>query len=253
MRYLGSFDPISKVDAIAIRELAKQETIELNCLENGVLDREFRLSLLRLSFSNENNIVISEDLNQGKMYPCRDEEKIQQGDFFLVEEEVRSVLIQEFSFAKEILSARLKPERVAHSFSVANVCKELAEIHYLDANKAYFMGLWHDVSKNDPSQKKQAKEYSCPDWAVHGYLGAKWLRDHFLIKDREILQAIELHSLGDQAETDYDRVLFIADKIEPLRGYDCQEEWQLAKKDLKKCLQLVLHKQQEFVERKKHG
>ena len=254
---IGSFDPISLKDAQKLRKMAKKEQLALSCLKEGKLPFEYRLNLLKMVFRKVKRIKVVETVRNPIWYSCQQEEKIQQGKFYLVPTCVRRSLWNQNAFAKEILEAHLKPKRVAHSFSVAKVCAELARCHHLDEKKAYWMGLWHDICKDEEHQEEKMAYYypdiHVPSWAIHGYLGAKWVKENLGIWDRDILKAIQRHALGKQGRTAYDYILFIADKIEPLRGYNADEEEKLAKKDLKKAVQLVLYKQKIFLERNEDG
>jgi nicotinate-nucleotide adenylyltransferase len=61
-----------------------------------------------------------------------------------------------------------------------------------------------------------------------------------------VLNAIWHHTLGD-GQSDLDRILYIADKIEPTRGYDTSAELALSLKNLKQGAQLVKARQQSYL------
>ena len=66
------------------------------------------------------------------------------------------------------------------------------------------------------------------------------------IYDHELLDALEHHTLGD-GKTDLARILYIADKIEPTRGYDCTMQMDLALKDLKAAASLILEQSRVYI------
>ena len=72
------------------------------------------------------------------------------------------------------------------------------------------------------------------------------------IQDEIILGAVKAHTLGT-VRNDYDRILYIADKIEPTRGYDVSKEAELAMRDLKEAFALVFRESEQYRERKVNG
>ena len=67
---------------------------------------------------------------------------------------------------------------------------------------------WHDICKDEEHQEEKMAYYypdiHVPSWAIHGYLGAKWVKENLGIWDRDILKAIQRHALGKQGRTAYD-------------------------------------------------
>ncbi len=257
MNYIGSFDPISETDHRRLRRLAKKGKICITCFEDGILPKKERLLLLNKVFQKNHNINIMEVISEADIWKSQDEKAIQEGKFYYAPKVIRYYLVKTHAFAKNILQLHLKAKRVAHSYSVANVCANLAKLYHLDTERAYLMGLWHDICKDEEEQVrkfKQLKTYQLiPKWAIHGFLAADWLKKNLGIQDKILLHAIERHSLGLKGQNAYDYILFIADKIEPLRAYDTRAEEQLARTDLKKCVKLVLKNQKIFLEGQKNG
>ena len=72
------------------------------------------------------------------------------------------------------------------------------------------------------------------------------------IEDRKILDAIRQHTLGD-CTGPLSKILYIADKIEPTRGYDVSKETELAMKDLDAAFALVYREAEEYRERRMDG
>ena len=151
----------------------------------------------------------------------------------------------------------MNEHRYLHSQSVAQLCVELAQAHGLDAKAAYIMGIAHDVCKQLPYEKAKAWMHAhMPDhleeaaaiW--HGYIGADYVNKVFHIRDRRILQAIYHHVKG-RNRTDYDRILFIADKLDPSRGYDSSREIEISRKSLREGYRVVKQQQEAYL--KKEG
>ncbi len=144
--------------------------------------------------------------------------------------------------AFEDLKQKLREKRFKHSLAVADCSKDLAKIHGENIEKAYIAGLFHDFAKelsNDESLKylnemKEVDEFllKTPNLA-HGKIAAYILQKEYNLKDAEILSAISKHTFGDIDMTALDKIVYIADAIEPNRNYEnCQKIRDLAYKDL---------------------
>ena len=124
---------------------------------------------------------------------------------------------------KEWLKVNLNPERYEHSLGTAECAAELAEKFGLDKNKAYFCGLIHDCAKCFPNGELKETicnykdlcegELSNPK-TYHAPAGAILAKNEFQICDDEILSAIRWHTLGKSDMSDFEKIIFIADKIE---------------------------------------
>lgn len=125
------------------------------------------------------------------------------------------------------LSSKLAPMRYEHSLSVSFTCMNLAMRYGYDLDKAELAGLMHDCGKrysDDIILKKcikhgievtEAELNAMP--VLHAKYGA-WLAEHkYQITDREILDAIGCHTTGKPDMTVLDKILYIADYIEPRR------------------------------------
>ena len=64
--------------------------------------------------------------------------------------------------------------------------------------------------------------------------------------DDRLHSVFDDHTLGD-GKSDYDAILYIADKIEPLRGYDASKEWEVSRISLQKGAQYVLQKAKAYI------
>ena len=125
------------------------------------------------------------------------------------------------------LSSKLAPMRYEHSLSVSFTCMNLAMRYGYDLDKAELAGLMHDCGKrysDDIILKKcikhgievtEAELNALP--VLHAKYGA-WLAEHkYQITDRKILDAIGCHTTGKPDMTVLDKILYIADYIEPRR------------------------------------
>lgn len=125
------------------------------------------------------------------------------------------------------LFASLKPGRFAHSLSVADTARKLAEIHGEDPLRAEQAGLLHDCAKYYPLDKMQkiAREHSLTDdrallesgALLHSLVGAQIAEDQYGITDPTVLEAIRYHNTGCAGMSRLAMCVCLADSIEPLR------------------------------------
>lgn len=125
------------------------------------------------------------------------------------------------------LSEELDKKRYAHTLGVAYTAVSLAMAHGTDMYNAYLAGLLHDNAKCISSEKKRklCKKYDIvlneaedknPD-LLHAKLGAIRAREKYHVEDRAVLEAIKYHTTGKPAMTELEKIIYIADYIEPNR------------------------------------
>jgi len=121
------------------------------------------------------------------------------------------------------LKANLNEERYEHSIGTAECAKELAKKYGLDENKAYLCGLIHDCAKCYSNTDLKDIICNCSDLCdgelinpktYHAPAGAIMAKQELGICDEEILSATRWHTLGKIEMTDFEKIIFIADKIE---------------------------------------
>lgn len=152
---------------------------------------------------------------------------------------------------KTLLEQRLSPKRYAHSLGVADEAAKLAARWDYDKKKAYFMGLIHDITKN---MSDQAHLKLCHDSGImldaverrspklfHAKTGAYVAKCDLAVEDREILTAIAYHTTGRAGMSLPEKILYLADFIEPHRRFDGVETLRrLAYQDLDEAMLLAL-------------
>lgn len=122
------------------------------------------------------------------------------------------------------LKNNLNEKRYIHTLGTADCAKELAKQFKLNQDKAYLAGLLHDCAKCFPNEKlldiihKHLDVEECEMLnykTLHAPVSAYIAETEFKITDKEILSAIRWHTLGKLDMTDFEKIVFIADKIEP--------------------------------------
>jgi len=149
------------------------------------------------------------------------------------------------------LKASLKPKRVEHSLGVEKSARELALRFRCDAEKAALAGLVHDCAKSLEMGKmiEYAKRAGFPmDGAtgagsgiLHAPAGAVLAHEILGIEDREVLSAVCWHTVPRTNMSTLDKVVSLADIIEPNRDFDGVERIRsAAKNDLDEAFRLSL-------------
>lgn len=123
----------------------------------------------------------------------------------------------------------LSPYRFNHTVGVAQSAVQLATLYGADQNKAEIAAILHDTARELDSGKmiKKCEQYGIvideielhvPD-LLHGKVGACIAEEVYGITDAEILNAVKYHTTGRKKMTLMDKIIFIADMIEPGRQY----------------------------------
>lgn len=122
------------------------------------------------------------------------------------------------------LKENLNEKRYIHTLGTADCAKELAQKFGLNSEKAYIAGLLHDCAKCFSNEKLldiihqhlEVEECEMLNYkTLHAPVSAYIAEKEFKITDKEILSAIRWHTLGRLDMTDFEKIVFIADKIEP--------------------------------------
>lgn len=170
---------------------------------------------------------------------------------------VRRFIADHGLYAASMVQSAMSEYRLQHSRSVAQLCVELAKIHHVNAEKAYLSGMFHDVCKQWPKEasaiwmrhlEPQHMQEHPNVW--HGYIASKFVKRYFCIHDKEILFAIRHHVKGS-SRSKLAMILYVADKLDPARGYDSNALIALCKKDLQAGFAAVWNEQQIYL--KTHG
>lgn len=125
------------------------------------------------------------------------------------------------------LQKYIDEERYWHTLGVMYTAASLAMCHGANLEKAQVAGLLHDCAKCIPNSKKLklCKSYHIPiseteekaPYLLHAPLGASIAKDKYDVEDPEILSAIACHTTGKPGMTLLEKIIFIADYIEPMR------------------------------------
>jgi len=149
------------------------------------------------------------------------------------------------------LTKRLSQKRLQHSIGVSKTAELLAERFGCDMEKAKLAGIFHDLAREFPKKEllPRAQAFGivvndieqAEPVLLHAPLAAKMVQSEFGIDDVEILQAIQFHTVAGVDMTKLDKIIYVADAIEPNRTFRGVDELrEMAQHDLDAVMLAVL-------------
>ncbi|MDY6329559.1 MAG: bis(5'-nucleosyl)-tetraphosphatase (symmetrical) YqeK [Lachnospiraceae bacterium] len=159
------------------------------------------------------------------------------------------------------LKNSLDKDRYEHTIGVSYTAICLAMKYDVDLEKAEIAGLLHDCAKCIADDKKLKKciehnisineaEKAKPS-LLHAKLGAFIAMDKYGIQDKEIINAILKHTTGSQEMTMLEKIIFVADYIEPNRdkAANLKEIRKTAFEDIDKAVYLIMRDTLEYLKK----
>lgn len=133
----------------------------------------------------------------------------------------------ELTEIRKQLKKRLDKARYEHTKGVMYTAGCLAMAHGYSVSKAMLAGLLHDCAKCIPNDEKislcekyhiliSQVEYESP-YLLHAKLGAYLAETEYGVSDPHILHAVKVHTTGVPDMDTLDKIIYIADYIEPGR------------------------------------
>lgn len=159
----------------------------------------------------------------------------------------------EFQEIRKKLKKDLDKDRYEHTMGVMYTAGCLAMSYGYDYKKAMLAGLLHDCAKCLPTSEKLELcqkhdilisniEKENPG-LLHAKAGMVLVEEKYKIKDPEVLHAIKVHTTGEPDMNVLDKIIYIADYMEPNR---CEAPHldtirQIAFQDLNQCMAEILY------------
>lgn len=153
---------------------------------------------------------------------------------------------------QHVLKKELDDNRYQHTLGVMYTAASMAMRYDVDVLKALYAGLLHDCAKCIPNDKKL---HLCGKYGftvsdierenpslLHAKLGACLAHEKYGVTDKEIIHAIESHTTGCPAMTMLEKIIYIADYIEPGRRElpNMADVRRLAFQNIDECLYRIL-------------
>ena len=145
------------------------------------------------------------------------------------------------SYIRYWIEENFSENKSRHIFGVCETAKSLARRYGADENKAEVAALFHDMFKDitDEELKDYAKNLGLEEKyqnninLAHSKIASAIMASDYNISDKDILNAVKYHTTGRAGMSLLEKIIFIADVIEPGRDYPGVEEVrELVYKDL---------------------
>jgi predicted HD superfamily hydrolase involved in NAD metabolism len=143
------------------------------------------------------------------------------------------MVFMERSKALELVKAQLTNRRYEHTLGVMETAVQLAQAYGADMKKAELAAIFHDYAKFRP--KEEMKRLLIDEkmderllyfhhelW--HAPTGAFLVQKEAGITDEEVLSAIRWHTTGRPGMTRLEKIVYLADYIEPGRRFPGVED-----------------------------
>lgn len=156
----------------------------------------------------------------------------------------------------EYIENNLNERRLKHTYSVVKEAVKLADYYGADREKAELAALFHDMYRSKPVSvlNMYIRQLGLPKNIIdnpnlsHAKIAAVVMKRDYGIEDEDILNAVSYHTTGRAGMSDLEKIIFLADAIEPGRKYPTVEETRrLAYIDLNKACISSLERTVEYI------
>lgn len=135
------------------------------------------------------------------------------------------------NYRKEIekyVKNHLSDKRWNHTVNVVSEAEKLCQMYGGDMEKCVTAAIFHDVVKELPNEELNAlvrkfgfdEKYIDSPNLSHGKIAAALLKHEWGIDDADIINAVSYHTTGRAGMSKTEKIVFIADAIEPTRVYN---------------------------------
>jgi len=144
------------------------------------------------------------------------------------------------------IKPRMPEKRYIHTIGVMETATQLAKFYGEDEKKAEIAAILHDIAKYADiewmeqivlDEKLDARLIGWGSELLHGPVGAYIAESEFGIVDEDMLNAIRFHTTGRVGMSRLEKIIFVADMIEPNRKFDGVDR---LRKKAKKSLDKVM-------------
>ncbi|MCM1386463.1 MAG: bis(5'-nucleosyl)-tetraphosphatase (symmetrical) YqeK [Bacillus sp. (in: Bacteria)] len=161
--------------------------------------------------------------------------------------------MSELKKLRKEMEKELHAKRYEHTLSVAYTAASLAMVHEADVESALTAGMLHDCAKCFSAKKLISLcqknnlpvsdiEMQNPTALLHAKVGSFLAHEKYGIDDEDILNAIKYHTTGRPDMSRLEKIIYIADYIEPGRTHaaNLAQIRKLAYQDLDKTMFRIL-------------
>ncbi|MBQ9180393.1 MAG: bis(5'-nucleosyl)-tetraphosphatase (symmetrical) YqeK [Firmicutes bacterium] len=128
---------------------------------------------------------------------------------------------------KNEILAKLTEKRLVHTEGVRRTAAGLCEIYGEDKEKVDLAVCFHDLYRGKQAEEldRLIEKYGVPERykgnanLAHGKLAAAAMEQDYGLTDEDVLNAVSFHTTGRAAMSTMEKIVFLADAIEPGRDY----------------------------------
>ena len=157
---------------------------------------------------------------------------------------------------KSHIERNFSEKRKKHTYGVANTALKLAKQYRCDEYKAELAALFHDLYRSIPinvlnyhvKHLELDKKYIDNANLSHGKIASIMIQRDFNISDEDIINAVSYHTTGRPNMSLLEKIIYIADAVEPNRNYPGVDELRrVVKEDLDKAIYMSLSRTIDYV------
>lgn len=174
----------------------------------------------------------------------------------------RILPMKSMKFIKHTLKKELTKDRYQHTVRVAYTAMCLAMRYETELEQAQIAAYLHDCAKCIPNDVKikeckkknivlSKEELEYPE-LIHAKLGAIVAKEDYEVEDLEILSAIEKHTTGAPDMTMLEKIIYVADYIEPGRykAENLKQIRSMAFQDIDRAVYMIMNDTLTYLEKK---
>ncbi|MFO7637045.1 MAG: bis(5'-nucleosyl)-tetraphosphatase (symmetrical) YqeK [Clostridia bacterium] len=125
------------------------------------------------------------------------------------------------------IKKKLSEERFSHTLGMVGTALEMAGLYGCDKGKTELAAYLHDIGKSLSEEEQKAmltkegygEDYLAHPSIIHASCSMIMARDIYGVTDGDVLAAIESHTCGSENMSLLQKIIFLADAIEPGREY----------------------------------
>ncbi|MCL1983721.1 MAG: bis(5'-nucleosyl)-tetraphosphatase (symmetrical) YqeK [Clostridiales bacterium] len=157
---------------------------------------------------------------------------------------------------EEYIEKNFSEKRKKHTYDVCKTAKALARHYGADEDKAGTAALFHDMFRGMPDRilnfyvrhLDMDKKYLDNSNLAHGKLAALIMERDYGISDDDVLNAVRYHTTGRAHMSELEKIMYLADAIEPGRDYPGVKEIRnMAYQDLDQAVLLSMHSTLKYI------
>lgn len=157
---------------------------------------------------------------------------------------------------KAHIEKNFSEKRKKHTYGVVHTACELAKQYGCDVYKAELAALFHDLYRSIPvnvlnyhvKHLELDSKYIDNANLSHGKIAALMIQRDYGITDQDIINAVSYHTTGRANMSLLEKIIYIADAIEPNRNYPGVDELrEIVKSNLDKACFMSLSRTIDYV------